>query len=79
MTLEFSTLFFIYMLLFLAVILGAWIIFLWQRRSSAASARRFFICTNCGDVFEAELPKVWVRCPACCARHEIKKLKQKEN
>lgn len=75
MIVSFTTLFFIYLLLFLAVILGAWIIFLWQRRRSSSNARRFFICGSCGDTFEAELPRIWARCPSCCARQKIKNLK----
>lgn len=76
MIIEFNNLFFIYLLLFLAGVAGAWIYFVWQRRRCAKGVRRFFICGICGEKMEVEPPKIWVRCEHCGARQEFKKLKE---
>ncbi|MFH1067698.1 MAG: hypothetical protein V1746_07335 [bacterium] len=73
MNVSLVALFSLYLLVFLAAILAAWIIFLWQRRRSAARARHFFICAVCGKKIRLEPPLTRVRCPRCGARRERKK------
>lgn len=67
-------LFIIYLTLFLAVVILAWIITVWRRQRSRTVVRRYFICKICGGNIRADLPRVWIRCPRCGARHELKDL-----
>jgi DNA-directed RNA polymerase subunit RPC12/RpoP len=76
MNVDLVTVFLIYLSVFLAVVVGAWILFSWRRRRSGAGARHLFICATCGGRIKTELPRIWVRCPKCGARHELTLLKE---
>jgi len=69
--LEISWLFFIYLLVFLVPVMGAWF---WSGMISAARERRaasgLIRCRLCGLVHPAGIPDDPTKCPACGALNE---------
>ena len=74
MKVELTQLFVIYLFVFLAVILMAWLFFSWQHRRT--KLRRYFVCGICNEKIFAEAPKVRIRCPHCGARRKTNSLKE---
>jgi uncharacterized paraquat-inducible protein A len=62
--------FILYVTVFLAVLLVAWLVFLRTRRRSQLDARRIFICGSCQAAFTECVPYQRPRCPRCGALHE---------
>lgn len=61
------TLFNSYLILFLAVIITAWLIALWKRHLANHSDRPRCHCRHCEAVFTYDPGARWVRCPRCHA------------
>ncbi len=59
--------FILYVTVFLAVPLLAWLAFLRTRRRSQLNARRIFICGSCQSAFPERVPYQRPRCPQCGA------------
>ena len=62
--------FLLYVTVFLAVLLVAWLFFLRTRRRSDLDARRIFICRSCQNAFAERVPYQRPRCPGCGAVYE---------
>ena len=76
MKLSLAHFFILYVTVFLAVLLMAWLAFLRTRRRSQLDARRFFICGSCQNAFAESAPYQRPRCPQCGAIYEDKALKE---
>jgi uncharacterized paraquat-inducible protein A len=59
------TLFNGYLIVFLAVIITAWLIALWKRHLAFRSERVRCHCRHCEAVFTFESGARWLRCPRC--------------
>ncbi len=68
--------FLLYVTVFLAVLLIAWLFFLRTRRRSELDARRIFICETCQTAFTERVPYQRPRCPRCGALYEDKTVKE---
>jgi hypothetical protein len=68
--------FILYVTVFLAVLLIAWLFFLRTRRRSQLDARRIFICGSCQNAFTERAPYQRPRCPKCGALYEDKAVKE---
>ncbi len=68
MTLEFNELFVVYVSVFLAVILAAWLISLWRSHATLRQVVQFIRCPFCEEVFDAGENRKFVRCPVCHGR-----------
>ena len=68
--------FILYVTVFLAVLLIAWLFFLRTRRRSELDARRIFICETCQNAFAERVPYQRSRCPRCGALYEDKSMKE---
>ena len=68
--------FILYVTVFLAVLLIAWLFFLRTRRRSQLDARRIFICGSCQSAFPERVPYQRPRCPQCGAIYEDKIMKE---
>jgi DNA-directed RNA polymerase subunit RPC12/RpoP len=79
MTIDFVSVFSLYVLLFLAVIFIAWILVLWKQLRNRSSSGRRYICGSCGKPVRADHALIVLRCGHCGARNEISKLKSIES
>ena len=70
--------FLLYVTVFLAVLLMAWLFFLRTRRRSELDGRRIFICESCQNAFAERVPYQRPRCPRCGALYEDKALKEQD-
>jgi len=68
MTLEFNELFVVYVSVFLAVILAAWLISLWRGHTFQRRGDLSIRCPFCEKVFDAGENRKYVRCPECHGR-----------
>ena len=68
--------FILYVTLFLAVLLIAWVFFLRTRRRSELNARRIFNCGSCQHAYSERVPYQRPRCPKCGAVYEDKLVKE---
>ncbi|MEM6883648.1 MAG: hypothetical protein AAF571_01355 [Verrucomicrobiota bacterium] len=68
MTLEFNELFVVYVSVFLAVILAAWLISLWRGYTFKQQGRVSIQCPFCETVFDAGENRKYLRCPDCHGR-----------
>ena len=68
--------FILYVTVFLAVVLVAWLFLLRTRRRSNMDARRTFICGSCQGSFTERAPYQRPRCPRCGALYEDKIVKE---
>jgi protein-arginine kinase activator protein McsA len=69
----------LYVTVFLAVLLIAWLFFLRTRRRSQLDARRIFICQSCQSSFAECVPYQRPRCPHCGAIYEDKVVKEQSD
>ena len=69
--------FILYVTVFLAVLLIAWLFFLRTRRRSELDGRRIFICGSCQNAFAECVPYQRPHCPRCGAVYEGKAVKEK--
>jgi uncharacterized paraquat-inducible protein A len=76
MKLSLAHFFILYVTVFLAVVLVAWLFFLRTRRRSDLDARRIFICGSCQGSFTGRVPYQRPRCPRCGALYEDKIVKE---
>jgi len=76
MKLSLAHFFILYVTVFLAVLLIAWLFFLRTRRRSELDARRIFICGSCQSAFAENVPYQRPRCPECGAIYEDKIMKE---
>ena len=76
MRLSLDHFFILYVTVFLAVLLGAWLFFLRTRRRSQLDGRRIFICESCQNAFTERVPYQRPRCPRCGALYEGKAVKE---
>jgi predicted RNA-binding Zn-ribbon protein involved in translation (DUF1610 family) len=76
MKLSLAHFFILYVTVFLAVLLIAWLFFLRTRRRSELDARRIFICGSCQKAFTERRPYQRPRCPQCGAIYEDKIVKE---
>jgi len=76
MKLSLAHFFILYVTVFLAVLLIAWLFFLRTRRRSELDARRIFICGSCQSAFAERVPYQRPRCPECGAIYEDKIMKE---
>jgi hypothetical protein len=76
MKLSLAHFFILYVTVFLAVLLIAWLFFLRTRRRSELDARRIFICGSCQNAFAERVPYRRPRCPKCGALYEDKIVKE---
>jgi uncharacterized paraquat-inducible protein A len=76
MKLSLAHFFILYVTVFLAVLLMAWLFFLRTRRRSQLDARRIFICGSCQDAFPECVPYQRPRCPRCGAIYHGETLKE---
>jgi uncharacterized paraquat-inducible protein A len=67
MKLSLAHFFVLYVTVFLAVVLVAWLFFLRTRRRSQQDGRRIFICESCQNAFPERVPYQRPRCPRCGA------------
>jgi uncharacterized paraquat-inducible protein A len=67
MKLSLAHFFILYVTVFLALLLIAWLFFLRTRRRSDLDARRIFICQCCQKAFPERVPYQRPRCPQCGA------------
>jgi ribosomal protein S27AE len=74
MIVDFVFIFSAYVFLFLAIILGAWILSLWQQSRARSQSVKRYTCPCCGGVIRADQAVVAVRCGHCGARHEMSRL-----
>ena len=68
MTLEFNELFVVYVSVFLAVILAAWLISLWRGYTFLRRGGLKIKCPFCEHVFDAGENRKYLRCPECHGR-----------
>jgi len=54
-----------YLIVFLAVVLTAWLIALWNRRQASRQERVRGHCPHCEEQFGFEPGTRWIRCPRC--------------
>jgi uncharacterized paraquat-inducible protein A len=66
----------LYVTVFLAVLLIAWLFFLRTRRRSELDGRRIFICESCQNPFAERVPYQRPRCPRCGALYSMKHVKE---
>ena len=76
MKLSLSHFFMLYVTVFLAILLAAWLFFLRTRRRSQLDGRRFLICGSCQNSYAEPTPYQRPRCPKCGAIHEDKTVKE---
>jgi predicted RNA-binding Zn-ribbon protein involved in translation (DUF1610 family) len=76
MKLSLDHFFILYVTVFLAVLLIAWLFFLRTRRRSQLDARRIFICGSCQSSFAERKPYQRPRCPRCGALYEGRAVKE---
>lgn len=57
----------LYLAVFLAVIMMAWLVAYGRRRRLDLRSRRFLRCACCGSPIPLEEPRLRVRCPCCGA------------
>jgi uncharacterized paraquat-inducible protein A len=76
MKLSLAHFFILYVTVFLAVLLVAWLFFLRTRRRSELDARRFFICRSCEKAFPERVPYQRPRCPRCGAIYHDETVKE---
>jgi hypothetical protein len=76
-TVTLSGIFLIYLTVFLAVVLIAWLSYLWQRRRSVLPQKRQLICSVCGALINQDFPRLRVKCSGCGAVQESGQLKEK--
>ena len=76
MKLSLSHFFILYVTVFLALLLGAWLFFLRTRRRSELDGRRIFICGSCQSAFPERIPYQRPRCPKCGALHNGETVKE---
>jgi uncharacterized paraquat-inducible protein A len=76
MKLSLAHFFILYVTVFLAVLLMAWLFFLRTRRRSELDARRIFICGSCQASYTERVPYQRPRCPRCGALYEDKVMKE---
>ena len=76
MKLSLAHFFILYVTVFLAVVLVAWLFFLRTRRRSDLDGRRIFICGSCQSSFIERVPYQRPRCPRCGALYEDKIVKE---
>jgi len=76
MKLSLAHFFILYVTVFLAVVLVAWLFFLRTRRRSDLDARRIFICGSCQSSYTERVPYQRPRCPRCGALYEDKIVKE---
>lgn len=79
MTIELTTFFFGYLLVFLAVIFSAWLIFAWQSHQAVSKSGRKLSCSCCGAAIESNHAVFTVRCSRCGIRTKIINLKEASN
>lgn len=75
MTLDFISVFSLYVFLFLAVIFTAWILSAWKSNRDRASSGKRYICSCCGKPIRVGHALISVRCGHCGARNKIKEMK----
>ncbi len=68
--------FILYVTVFLAVLLIAWVFFLRTRRRSEVNARRTYLCGSCEDTYPERVPYQRPRCPKCGVIYEEKRVKE---
>jgi len=79
MTLNFVSVFSLYVFLFLAIIFAAWILFLWKQLRQRSGSGRRYVCGSCGKPVRADHALIAVRCGHCGARNEISRLKMMDS
>lgn len=68
MTLKFNELFVVYLAVFLAVILAAWLISIWRSHAYSRRGGLTIKCPYCDHVFDAGENRKFLRCPECHGR-----------
>jgi uncharacterized paraquat-inducible protein A len=76
MKLSLAHFFILYVTVFLAVVLAAWLFFLRTRRRSQLDGRRIFICGSCQSAFPERRPYQRPRCPKCGALYHGETVKE---
>ncbi|MDX6766681.1 MAG: hypothetical protein SFU85_07815 [Candidatus Methylacidiphilales bacterium] len=71
MTLSLPDFFVVYVLVFLAAILGAWLIVLWNAQRQFRRDRPTFPCRICAQPVPFEGQMRHTRCPSCGVRNTI--------
>lgn len=69
--LSLSGFFTLYIVVFLAIIFAAWLIFSWRRQQLIHRSLRKLSCKYCGATIPCHQALVWVRCPGCGARNRL--------
>ena len=65
----------LYLALLLATVLGAWLLYGWNRhRGERHAFRNVLRCTRCGFEFEDQKPKPLAACPRCGGLNERTRL-----
>jgi len=75
MKVDFLSLYLIYLLVFLAVIITAWLIAAWRQRCYSESTRPVYLCAVCGGRIPGGHALIHIRCPACGVRNRIETLR----
>jgi uncharacterized paraquat-inducible protein A len=73
MTMELTVFFAAYALVFLAVVLGAWLHAEWRRTREERRSERRCRCPYCGAEVAVPEPRRRVRCPRCWGRLEAER------
>jgi uncharacterized paraquat-inducible protein A len=76
MRLSLAHFFILYVTVFLAVLLVAWLFFLRTRRRSELDGRRIFICGSCQNAFPERVPYQRPSCPRCGAVYHGETVKE---
>jgi hypothetical protein len=64
--------FVLYIVVFLAIIFAAWLIFSWRRQQLIHRSLRKVSCKYCGGSIPRHQALVWVRCSHCGARNRLR-------
>ncbi|MDZ4787901.1 MAG: hypothetical protein SH807_03090 [Blastochloris sp.] len=75
MTIDFISVFSLYVFLFLAVIFTAWILSTWKSHRERVNCGKRYVCSCCGKPIRADHALISVRCGHCGVRNKIKQLK----